>query len=114
MNDQDDESSSRDSRMEESHRLKQLAALLGTVGSTSVTIDGLRRELDLAALEARELGATWTQLAKAAGISAPSAQRRWDPESRERHRNYQRDRFRSRPALEKTALSDHEGVLDGA
>ncbi len=60
----------------------------------SLELDELRQKLDQAAVQARELGASWAQLARAAGITPPSAQRRWDPVSKERHRNYQRDRQR--------------------
>lgn len=86
-------------RDDEARRLQDVAAQLAEVASLSLKVEEIRRRLDLAALAARDAGASWAQLARAAGIAPPSAQRRWDPVSRERHRDYQRERARRSGAM---------------
>jgi hypothetical protein len=96
-NDSDDtELIDSDARQAEADQLLKLATHLGHIAGLSRQIETLRAQLDVEALSARSLGASWVQLARAAGIAAPSAQRRWDPLSRERHRDYQRLRQQQR------------------
>ncbi len=42
---------------------------------------------------ARRLGASWRDISKVTGVDRHAARRRWDPDARRRHRDYQRERL---------------------
>jgi hypothetical protein len=65
-------------------------ALLALVSMNTVEIERLRSETDSLAKAAREAGASWAEIGRAAGISYQSAHQRWSPGGKEKHRARQR------------------------
>lgn len=71
---------------------------LGYLALDVARTEMLRGNLDMFVLAARESGATWADIGKAAGISPQAAHGRWNPGAKERHRDYQRQlRQRGKP-----------------
>jgi hypothetical protein len=82
LNEALDEADSEDSALEE---------ILTRVTETSEQIEVERSNLDHLVAMARERGASWNKIARAVGISAQSAHKRWDPEARAKARKYMQD-----------------------
>jgi len=73
---------------------KELARSLGRIAVIDSNIQQLRDDLNSAVREARERGASWSDIGRALGIRPESAMRRWDPVAKEKHTSYQRQRGR--------------------
>jgi hypothetical protein len=59
--------------------------------------EAIHEDLQALANEARELDTSWSEIGRAAGVTPQSAHRRWDPDARRKHAEYQRTQ-RIRPA----------------
>jgi len=70
------------------------AGLLARLALTSVQIDRLRLDLDETVDQVRAAGATWTDIGAATRISQQAAHRKWDPDARKKHSDYERQRKR--------------------
>jgi hypothetical protein len=68
---------------------------LGRIALLVAQRDLAAQALDAAVKEARDLDLPWTRISRAVGVTPQSAQRKWDPKSKQTHREYQRDRYRS-------------------
>jgi hypothetical protein len=77
---------------------EQRSVTLGEIAVAMSEAAVLREYLPEAAQRARALGISWADIARAAGISPSTAQRRWDPEAKARHSEYQRSRQRGTDA----------------
>src|SRR5262249_18399945 len=71
-----------------------LAEVLGTLAVHTAETARLRADADELVVKARELGASWRDVSRAAGITPQAALRRWDPEARKRHSDYAREHKR--------------------
>jgi hypothetical protein len=81
-----------DAIAESSARHEQDYGLLGDIAIRMAAAERTKLELTELVARAREVGITWTDIARAAGITPQAAQRRWDPEARRKHTEYQRQR----------------------
>jgi hypothetical protein len=71
---------------------RRLVDALGLLGVRMAQGARLRRDTDAGVAEARALGGTWSDIARAAGITPQAARRRWDPDARKQHSDYERTR----------------------
>ncbi|MDQ1438348.1 MAG: hypothetical protein QOK43_1977 [Acidimicrobiaceae bacterium] len=76
--------------LEESERLRGL--FLARLGAKMAVQEQLRDDIDNLGRAARMLGATWTALGDAAGISNQAAYQRWSPDGKAKARDKQRRR----------------------
>ncbi len=79
----------------EARRLELVEQSLGRISTATQLIEETKAELQSHVEGARSLGASWADIGRAAGITPPSAMRRWDPEAKQRRADYQRRRLRS-------------------
>ena len=94
-------------------RRQQEISLLSQLAIWLAQADLLREAAANAVLLARDARVPWREIGIASGISEQAAHRRWTPASKERHRQYQRARYR--PAREGSAPStDDNSPDDGA
>jgi hypothetical protein len=78
----------------------RLVGLLGQIAAKAALANAIRAELEGDVSEARELQATWAEIARAAGIRPQTAYKKWDPAGKESHRKYMKDRYSSTDADE--------------
>lgn len=76
---------------------RALLMALGLVSLRMIQSEIVRDDLEALAARARELGGSWSDIARAAGITPQAAQRRWDPIARRKHAEYRRHRSSVRP-----------------
>ena len=72
---------------------QESALVLGALALGMVHAENIKAELQTLATRARQLGHSWNEIARAAGVAPQTAARRWDDEARKRHRDYQRRRY---------------------
>lgn len=72
--------------------LVSLNARLGRLILLQEDVVRAEQEVTEAVQVARDLGATWAQIAQVAGVKPQSAYQRWNETGREKHRGYQRKR----------------------
>ena len=72
--------------------LRDRVEVLSQIGILMALSDRLRDDLQAWVSRARALGVSWSDIAQAAGVSPQSANRRWDPDAKQKHRDYQRMR----------------------
>jgi methyl-accepting chemotaxis protein len=65
--------------------------VLARISKTTELIEVQRTNLDHLVAVAREQGASWNKIARAVGVSAQSAHKRWDPEAKEKARRYMQE-----------------------
>lgn len=78
----------------QNERAQILDRALGKISLGMSYAEQIRRDLQLLADAARTFGASWGDIARAADITPQAAQRRWDPEARQRRNAYQKSRYR--------------------
>jgi hypothetical protein len=80
-----------ESMLEFAERKERLRAL-GVLAVRNAQVESLRAEIDVLVAEARSQGATWADIGTATGVSAQSANQKWNPKVRERRqRSVKRD-----------------------
>jgi hypothetical protein len=77
-----------------SERERAIGEVLGSVALLMARASKIRNDLQETVHTARQLGVSWPDIAKAAGITYQAAMRRWEPEAKRKHTEYQRDRGR--------------------
>jgi len=82
LNDTLDEIENQDTAAEE---------VLARIAEANEQIEAHRANLDRLVGVAREAGVSWNKIAKAVGVSAQSAHKRWDPEARAKARKYMQE-----------------------
>ena len=68
--------------------------VLGMIALHMAQIERANEVLPHYANVAKTLGASWNDIGRVGGITAQAAHVRWEPKSRERHREYQKDRYK--------------------
>lgn len=71
---------------------RERVGALGMVALRTLQAEALKASLDSLVDEARDLGATWSDIGRAAGITPQAAHRRWDDVARQKHTDYERAR----------------------
>lgn len=70
----------------------ELDSALGDFVTATLLLDEARELVDRKAGEARQAGATWSQIGRRAGITPQSAQQRWSEDGNQRHNQRRRRR----------------------
>jgi hypothetical protein len=68
------------------------AEAVARIALRTAQIDYLKQDLAEGVRRAREVGVSWSDVGRAAGLSPQAALRRWDQEARRKHSEYQRNR----------------------
>lgn len=89
------ESLERDFYDERHEQLQRLLPALAMITLRTVQTQFIKEDLDELVQKARQDGASWRHIARAAGISPQAAHRRWDADAKARHREYARKHYKA-------------------